>query len=91
MHNNQLSLITIDHVANIGYGNSALTRCIKGAGLRDDIPFADYKLAEGDEIFICSDGLYNIAEEEFSKSSIEKIKTDIGLPEDDASLIKVII
>lgn len=38
LSNGKTSLITQDHVANIGYGRTALTRCIKGAGLREDVP-----------------------------------------------------
>ena len=35
---NTTTLITEDHIAHIGYGRTALTRCIKGAGLREGIP-----------------------------------------------------
>jgi len=30
-HGNKTTLITEDHIAHIGYGRTALTRCIKGA------------------------------------------------------------
>ena len=35
---NQLQQITTDHVMDIGYGHTMLTRCLKGRGLRDDVP-----------------------------------------------------
>ena len=36
-HEEKTELLTTDHLANIGYGRTALTRCIKGSGLRDDV------------------------------------------------------
>lgn len=88
-HNNKLNLVTEDHIAHIGYGRTALTRCIKGAGLRDDIPFVDYELADDDVVFLCTDGMYNVAESYILNSSVDEIMTYIGSPEDDASLIKI--
>ena len=85
-HKNKLNLVTKDH---IGYGKTALTRCIKGAGLRDDIPFVDYELADDDVVFLCTDGMYNVAESYILNSSVDEIMTYIGSPEDDASLIKI--
>ena len=88
-HDNKLSLITEDHIANIGYGRTALTRCIKGAGLRDDVPFVNQKLIDNDTVFLCTDGFYNVAEDDMPVSSIDELKAKIGSPEDDASLIKI--
>lgn len=88
-HDNKLNLVTKDHIAHIGYGRTALTRCIKGAGLRDDIPFVDYVLADDDVVFLCTDGMYNVAESYILNSSVDEIMTYIGSPEDDASLIKI--
>ena len=88
-HDNKLNLVTEDHIAHIGYGRTALTRCIKGAGLRDDIPFVDYELADDDVVFLCTDGMYNVAESYILNSSVDEIMTYIGSPEDDASLIKI--
>lgn len=58
----KLNLITEDHIADIGYGHTALTRCVKGGGLRDDLPFICYELSKDDVIFICTDGLYKSVE-----------------------------
>lgn len=89
-HDNKLNLVTEDHIAHIGYGRSALTRCIKGAGLRDDVPFVDYELEDDDMVFLCTDGMYNVAENFMLSSSVDKIMTCIGSPDDDASLIKIL-
>lgn len=88
-HDNKLSLITEDHIAHIGYGRTALTRCIKGTGLRDDVPFLCNKLEEGDKVFVCTDGMYHMAEKLLEGASVNEIKKEIGLSEDDASLIAI--
>jgi PPM family protein phosphatase len=88
-HGNKVNLITEDHIAHIGYGRIALTRCIKGGGLRDDIPFVSRKLNDGDKVFLCTDGFYNVAEGYMTDIAVEEIKKKIGAPEDDASLIKI--
>ena len=88
-HDGNLNLVTEDHIAQIGYGMTALTRCVKGAGLRDDLPFVDYELADDDVVFLCTDGMYNVAENCMLNSSVDEIKAKIGSPEDDASLIKI--
>lgn len=49
----ELSCLTKDHVLNIGYGQTALSRCIKGSGLRDDIPTIRHQLKTNDKIFLC--------------------------------------
>lgn len=88
-HRGKTDLITEDHIADIGYGRSALTRCIKGAGLREDIPFIYLKLDEGDMVFLCTDGFYNVMEGSLTEMPVEKIEKTIGVPEDDASLIRI--
>ena len=88
-HDNKLSLITEDHIANIGYGRTALTRCIKGAGLRDDVPFVSHELINDDAVILCTDGLYSVTESDMASSSVDEIKARIVSPEDDASLIKI--
>ena len=90
LHNNKLNVVSKDHVAHIGYGRTALTRCIKGAGLRDDLPLVDYELVDDDVVFLCTDGMYNVAEKYMLSSSLDEIMTCIGLPDDDASLIKIL-
>ena len=88
-HEGKMKLLTTDHLANIGYGRSALTRCIKGAGLRDDVPFLCYKLADNDAVFVCTDGLYKVAEKYLGVLSVDEISRKLNEPEDDASLIEV--
>ncbi len=88
-HKRKTVLLTTDHLANIGYGRTALTRCIKGAGLRDDVPFLRYKLAEDDAVFVCTDGLYKVAEKDLGLLSADEIARKLIEPEDDASFIEV--
>ena len=91
LHKGKRELLTTDHLANIGYGRTALTRCIKGAGLRDDVPFLCYKMAEEDAVFVCSDGLYKVVEKDLGVLSVDEISRKLNEPEDDASLIEVIL
>lgn len=85
------TMLTHDHVADVGYGRTALVRCIKGVGLRPDLPFYERKLQKGDKIYICSDGLYSIVETLLGHASMEEMKEVIGMPDDDASLISLTI
>lgn len=87
--NDKLSILTNDHVLNIGYGQNALSRCIKGSGLRDDIPTITYELKTNDKIFLCSDGFYKIAEMALVQKDFEYIKGNIIHPKDDATLIRI--
>ena len=48
-HNGELKLLTIDHTLDIGYGQQRITRCLKGVGLRDDVPFLSAKLSRGEK------------------------------------------
>lgn len=89
-HKRQIDLVTVDHLANIGYGRTSLTRCIKGAGLRDDVPFLCFKLIEGDVVFVCTDGLYKVAEQYLGVLPFEEFADKLNVPEDDASLIEVL-
>ena len=90
-HQGITTLLTSDHIANIGYQRTALTRCIKGAGLRDDIPYSYLELAEDDSVFICTDGLYKVAEDMLGKVPLDEIRSFIGTTEDDASIIQITI
>ena len=85
----ELSCLTKDHVLNIGYGQTALSRCIKGSGLRDDIPTIRHQLKTNDKIFLCSDGFYKISEIYLGRRNFEDIKDNIINPEDDATLIEI--
>lgn len=87
-----LSCLTKDHTIDIGYGQRRLTRCIKGCGLRNDVPYKHIHLTEGDILFLCTDGFYNQFQNELETNpSIEELKSFLVSPEDDASVIKVII
>ena len=73
---------------DVGYGKHLLTRCIKGAGLRTDVPYQNRKVKAGDILLLCTDGLY--------KQIKVNQMLDITLPtnkiyEDDASLIKIVL
>ena len=91
LHQHNIELITEDHIADIGYGRTALTRCVKGAGLREDIPFVSRDLVNGDMVVLCTDGLYNIIEPELLNATIDRINSRIGMPEDDASIIRITV
>lgn len=91
LHNGKLNLLTTDHIANLGYGNTALTRCIKGAGLRNDVPVLTHKLNKGDIVLICTDGLYMVAENTIGRETLEEIKAKLLQPNDDASVIQITI
>lgn len=91
LHQQNIELITKDHIADIGYGRTALTRCVKGAGLREDIPFVSRDLVKGDMVVLCTDGLYNIIEPELLKTTVDRINSRIGMPEDDASMIRITV
>jgi len=88
-HEGKTKQLSTDHLANIGYGRTALTRCIKGAGLRDDIPFLCFKLSEEDTVYLCTDGLYKVAKNDLGILSADEIARKLNEPEDDASLIEV--
>ena len=91
LHQHNIELITEDHIADIGYGRTALTRCVKGAGLREDTPFVSRDLVNGDIVVLCTDGLYNIIEPELLNTTIDRINSRIGMPEDDASMIRITV
>ncbi len=90
-HQGELKLLTTDHIADIGYGKTALTRCLKGAGLRANVPYLCHQLATSDMIFICTDGMYKISEEYLGKLSLNEIKDKIDVPQDDATMIQITV
>ena len=90
-HEGETLMLTTDHIANVGYGRTALTRCIKGAGLREDLPYLCYQLTIGDQVLICSDGIYKAEKVDMGHMQAEEIKDKLGSPEDDASLIQITI
>lgn len=85
------SLITQDHIADIGYGRTALTRRLRGSGLRDDVPFCSCNLENGDYVLLCTDGLYDINDVDMGNFSIYEIINQVGSPADDASFIRISI
>lgn len=88
-HKQEIKLLTNDHIANLGYGRTALTRCIKGDGLRDDVPFITYELSNIDSVILCTDGLYNIAEKHLPNTPVNELRANLHFLKDDASLIKI--
>ena len=74
---NQLLQLTTDHIMNIGYRQKMLTRCLKGGGLRDDVPTKNIPLQTDDILFLCTDGFYNIHEQELSSGNTCVPKEDI--------------
>lgn len=74
---NQLQQLTTDHVMDIGYGQKMLARCLKGGGLRDDVPTKNIPLQTNDILFLCTDGFYNIHEQDLSSGNASVPKEDI--------------
>lgn len=88
--NNILKLLTIDHTLDIGYGHQRITRCLKGTGLRDDVPFKSMELSRGDSLYFCTDGFYKDQENQLTKGDdFNTIKNNIKNPKDDSSLIEI--
>lgn len=86
-HLNELKLLTSDHLLDVGYGKQLLTRCIKGCGLRDNVPYNCIEVKSGDILILSTDGFYK-----------QHIDTDLLLNkdsylltdyEDDASMIRI--
>ena len=84
---NQLLQLTTDHIMNIGYGQKMLTRCLKGGGLRDDVPTKNIALQTDDILFLCTDGFYNIHEQNLSSGNTCVPKEDIM--NDDATCLTI--
>ena len=84
---NQLLQLTTDHIMNIGYGQKMLTRCLKGGGLRDDVPTKNIPLQTDDILFLCTDGFYNIHEQNLSSGNTYVPKEDIM--NDDATCLTI--
>ena len=84
---NQLLQLTTDHIMNIGYGQKMLTRCLKGGGLRDDVPTKNIPLQTDDILFLCTDGFYNIYEQDLSSGNASVPKEDIM--NDDATCLTI--
>ena len=83
----QLQQLTTDHVMDIGYGQKMLTRCLKGGGLRDDVPTKNIPLQTDDILFLCTDGFYIIHEQDLSSGNASVPKEDIM--NDDATCLTI--
>lgn len=86
---NQLQQLTTDHVMDIGYGQKMLTRCLKGGGLRDDVPTKNIPLQTDDILFLCTDGFYNIHEQDLSSGNASVPKEDIMNDDATCLIIKI--
>ena len=84
---NHLQQLTTDHVMDIGYGQKMLTRCLKGGGLRDDVPTKNIPLQTDDILFLCTDGFYIIHEQDLSSGNASVPKEDIM--NDDATCLTI--
>lgn len=84
----EMKQLSTDHTLNIGYGKYLLTRCIKGAGLRDDIPYQCQKANAGSSLFLCTDGLYKQVK---VNQMLDKALPTNEEYEDDATLIRIVL
>lgn len=80
--------LTKDHVLPTGHGDYMITRCLKGHGLRDDVPYECLCLKDADHILVCSDGFYDVFKTLPLPTEIQDLfnKSDFA---DDASFILV--
>lgn len=84
---NGLELLTTDHLLDAGYGKQLLTRCIKGCGLRDEVPYNCIEVKSGYTLILSTDGFYKQhigMDLLLDKDSC--LRTDY---EDDASMIRI--
>ncbi|MCR5395119.1 MAG: protein phosphatase 2C domain-containing protein [Bacteroidales bacterium] len=86
--NNELLQITTDHVMNDGYGHKLLTRCLKGCGLRDNVPHIISPLQEGDTLYLCTDGFYDVLATETAYGKFPSVP-DEGRFNDDATCLTI--
>ena len=83
---NRMERLTTDHVLDAGYGKFLLTRCIKGGGLREELPYQSIEVNAGDTLILCTDGLYK----QMNDNQLAKTKSKIEEQfEDDASMIRI--
>lgn len=84
--NKSITQLTTDHVLDVGYGRQMLTRCLKGDGIRPDVPYLCRKVESGSILCLCSDGFYK--QTESNKMMHHSIRFNEEY-EDDASLIRI--
>lgn len=89
--NSKYECLTQDHVLDTGYGEKRLTRCLKGQGVRDDLPVISQNLSKCcDYIAICTDGFYEHYEDVIAQS-IERHIDFCSPVTDDLSVVWVMI
>lgn len=54
--------LTTDHKLSVGKKGYRLTRCLKGQGLREDMPFETIAVQHGHVLMVCTDGLYETSQ-----------------------------
>lgn len=86
--NKELQQITTDHVIDDGYGHKLLTRCLKGSGLRGEVPSLILPLHSDDTLYMCTDGFYNVQDAEFAKGEVPSLSEGI-IFSDDASCLTI--
>ncbi len=86
--NDEWIQITTDHVLDIGYGNRRLNRCLKGEGLREDVPFKTADMTEIQEVLICTDGFYKQLESNSFDSVYDSYSSNAAFA-DDASFVLI--
>ncbi len=91
LHDSHLKQINSDHVMNIGYGMKKITRCLKGGGLREDVPSISFSTKPGDMIYICTDGFYEKCEDNIVAGEPINDKFKEFCYEDDATCIQIVI
>lgn len=80
--------LTTDHILDAGYGKYLLTRCIKGAGIRIDMPYQCREVNAGNVLLLCTDGLYKQIEVGQMSNTLPLINKEY---EDDATFIKIVL
>ena len=80
--------LTTDHILDAGYDKHLLTRCIKGAGTRKNIPYQCREADAGSVLLLCTDGFYKQTEVNQMSNKTLPINKEY---EDDASLIKIVL
>lgn len=84
----QIICLTHDHTIDIGYGEERLTRCIKGCGLREDVPYEVSPIEVGDVLYICTDGFYRQFQDKLKENlSMTELNTLLDCPDDDSTLV----
>ncbi len=87
-YHSEVTQLTSDHTLNVGYGKQLLTRCIKGAGIRPDVPYQCQKANVGSVLILCTDGLYK--QTEVNQMLDNKLSANEKY-DDDASLIRIVL